>query len=166
MIEHVVGACSRRRFVVVAVAVLIAAVASTYVARHFAIDTDTAKLIAADAPWRQSELAFDAAFPHRGDLIAIVVDGATPELAERATAELTRRIAGTRGLFRAVWRPDGGPFFDRNGLLFQSTGELMRTTQRLIEAQPLLGSLAHDPSLRGLMDAIALVVVGASHDQG
>jgi len=77
--------------------VLIAAVASTYVARHFAIDTDTAKLIAADAPWRQSELAFDAAFPHRGDLIAIVVDGATPELAERATAELTQRIAGTRG---------------------------------------------------------------------
>ena len=39
-----------------------------------------------------------------------------------------------------MWRPDGGAFFDREGLLFESTDEVSQTMQRLIAAQPLLGS--------------------------
>jgi hypothetical protein len=126
----------------------ICAVAGVYAARHVAIDADTAKLISANAPWRQRGLELDRAFPQRDNLIAIVIDGATPELAESAAASLAARLATDTKNFRAVWRPDGGAFFDREGLLFGSTSDVSRTLQQLIAAQPLLGVLAADPTLR------------------
>jgi hopanoid biosynthesis associated RND transporter like protein HpnN len=165
-IARLVAACERRAIAVAVGAGLLAAAALAYTATHFAIDTDTAKLIDEDVPWRAREAAFAASFPHRVDLIAIVVDGATPESAEYAAASLTARLAGERDAFHAVWRPDGGAFFDRAGLLFESTQALAATTERLIAAQPLLGTLAADPTLRGLMDALALVAGGAGEQPG
>ena len=85
-------------------------------------------------------------------------------VAEQATAALSQRLSSQIELFRAVSRPDGGPFFDRAGLLFESIADLSQTTQRLIAAQPLLGSLAADPTVRGLMDALALLVEGVQAD--
>ena len=163
-IRRAVIACAARPLSVVIVAAVIFAVALAYVLTHFAIDTDAAKLISADVPWRKQELAFTKAFPQRSDLIAVVVDAATPEQAEMASAQLTKRLEGEHGVFRTVSRPDGGPFFEREGLLFESTKAIGETTQRLIAAQPLLGTLAADPSLRGLMDALSLMAMGAAQD--
>jgi len=165
-IARLVAACERHAIAVVVAAALLAVAALAYTATHFAIDTDTAKLIDEDVPWRKREAAFAASFPHRVDLIAIVVDGATPEIAEHAAASLTARLARERDAFHAVWRPDGGAFFDRAGLLFEPPQSLAATTERLIAAQPLLATLAADPTLRGLMDALALVAGGAGEQQG
>jgi len=151
---------------VVIAAMLLSAAALAYVIAFFAIDTDSARLIDDNVPWRQREKAFDAAFPHRTDLIAIVVDGATPEIAEQASARLAERLASDKTRFRAAWRPDGGPFFDRVGLLFESTDAVAATMQRLVAAQPLLGTLAADPSVRGLTDALSLMVDGAQQQRG
>lgn len=164
LITQAVLTCARRPWVVILVAAALTAGALIYAASHFAIDTDSTRLIANDVAWRKRELAFDAAFPQRADLIAVVVDGATPELAEQATAALAQRLESQVGLYRAVWRPDGGAFFDRAGLLFESTADLAQTMQQLIAAQPLLGILAADPSLRGLMDALAQMLEGTEHD--
>jgi hopanoid biosynthesis associated RND transporter like protein HpnN len=161
---RVVAACARHPWLVLVLAVVLTAAAFAYTVRHIAIDTDSAHLIAADASWRQREIAFDAAFPQRTGLIAVVVDGATPELAEQATAALAQRLGSQSSFFRAAWRPDGGAFFDRAGLLFQSPTDLAQTMQRLIAAQPLLGSLAADPSVRGLMDAWKLLLDGVRDD--
>lgn len=165
LVVRLVAACTRHAAIVIAVAALLCAGGYAYVASHFAIDTDSARLIAENVPWRQRELAIAAAFPRRVDLIVVVVDGATPELAERATASLAERLTGEHPFFRAVWRPDGGPFFDRTGLLFESADVVGQTMQRLIAAQPLLGTLAADPSLRGLMDALALMLEGMQRDR-
>ena len=45
---------------------------------RFALDTDVVHLFPEDLPWRQAEIAIDRAFPQRIDLIAAVIDGATP----------------------------------------------------------------------------------------
>jgi len=161
---RVASSCARHPWRVLIVAAVLTAGAFLYTAKHIAIDSNGTRLIAADVSWRQRELAFEAAFPQLSNLIAVVVDGATPELAEQATAALAQRLSSQTGLFRSVGRPDGGPFFDRAGLLFESTTELAQTMQRLIAAQPLLGSLAADPSLRGIMDALALLLEGVQHD--
>ena len=164
MTTHIVAVCARRPWLVIVIAGALAASAFTYNAGHIAIDTDSAKLIGEDLAWRKRERVFDAAFPQRADLIAVVVDGATPELAEEATKTLALRLSSQPGKYRAVWRPDGGPFFERAGLLFESTAEVARTTQQLIAAQPLLGTLAADPTLRGLMDSLSLMLDGVEHD--
>jgi hypothetical protein len=164
MTTHIVAACARRPWLVILVAAALGASAFWYNVGHVAIDTDSAKLIGEELSWRKRERVFDAAFPQRADLIAVVVDGATPELAEEATKTLARRLSSQPGMYRAVWRPDGGPFFERAGLLFESTAEVSRTTAQLIAAQPLLGTLAADPTLRGLMDALSLMLEGMEHD--
>ena len=153
-------ACAGSPGSVALLAGVLLALAAFYDVHGFAIDTNSAKLISPQVPWRQRDAAFDAAFPDRTDLIAVVVDGATPELAERASAEIARRIAARTDLFKTVRRPDGGPFFANNGLLFLSVDEVAQTTERLVAAQPLLGSLAADPSVRGLMNALLLALEG------
>src|SRR5258705_1372284 len=140
LITHVVATCARRPWVAIVLASALGASAFAYTATHIAIDTDSAKLIVDDVAWRKRELVFDAAFPHRADLMVVVVDGATAEQAEQTAATLTQRLSNDRRTFRTVWRPDGGAFFDRAGLLFEPTGELVQTLQRLVTAQHLLGT--------------------------
>lgn len=164
LVGDVVGACTRKAWLVILIAAIVCAGTLVYTQRHIAIDTDSAKLISEDVPWRKREAAFTAAFPQRADLIAVVVDGAMPELAEAAAAALSQQLSAQTAMFHAVWRPDGGPFFDRAGLLFESTAEVSQTTRQLIAAQPLLGTLAADPSLRGLMQALSLVLEGVRRD--
>ena len=164
MIARLIDACTSRAWLVVAVAAALTTGAIAYAVTHFAIDTDTAKLISPDLPWRQREAAFDAAFAQRVDLVAIVIDAATPELAEQTAAALAGRLAADTSRFKTVRRPDGGAFFDREGLLFASTDEVRKTTETLIAAQPLLGMLAADPSVRGVANALSTMLAGAQRD--
>ena len=165
LITRVVGACAGRPWPVLIAAAVLGVLASVYAARHIAIDTNTATLISPDLPWRQREIDFAKTFPQRVAVIAVVIDGVTPELAEEATAALAQRLAGNTQAIVALRRPDGGPFFNRAGLLFAPTEEVARTTQQMIAAQPLLGTLAADPTLRGVMDALTLVLEGVRREQ-
>ena len=69
-------------------------------------------------------------------------------------------LAPRTQVLETVRRPDSGPFFDKNGLLFLSVDELTRTTEQLIRQQGFLGPLAADPSLRGVMHALQLGAQG------
>ena len=60
----------------------------------------------------------DRAFPQRVDLIAVVVDGATPDVADRAAAALAGALERPAGAVPRRLRPDADPFFHRSALLF------------------------------------------------
>ena len=89
-----------------------------------------------------------------------VVEAPTPELTSQATTKLMEALSTRADIIRAVRRPGGGSFFERNGLLFQSSQQLGRTTGGLTEAEPILEVLAADPSLRGELDALSFGVMG------
>jgi hopanoid biosynthesis associated RND transporter like protein HpnN len=132
-------------------------VASVGIAAHlFRINTDVERLIDPKEPWRQDEIAFEKAFPQRSNLIVAVIDGQTPEETEEAAAALTRALSERKNLIETVYRPDGGPFFDKNGLLLMPQAELDKTLEELTQQQGLLGPLAADPSLRGVMRVLTL----------
>ena len=63
-------------------ALLLTLAAGGFTSAHFAMNTDSEKLISADVGWRQREIQFDALFPQQSNLILVVIDGKTPELAE------------------------------------------------------------------------------------
>lgn len=153
-------AAARRPLIVIAGAILLVASAATYVASHFEMTTDSSALIASDVDWRVNERRMDSAFPENGDAILIVVDGDTAELAEAAAARLTGRLAVDLRHFRHVSRPDGGPFFAQQGLLFETPHDVRAATARMIEAQPFLGPLAADPSLRGIANVLSTMLRG------
>jgi hopanoid biosynthesis associated RND transporter like protein HpnN len=164
-IAAIARACCRFPWLTLLLAALVTFAAVAYTYQHFAINTDTSALISSRLPWRQQELRLDAAFPQRADTILVVVDGTTPELAEGAARALAAALTEKPEHIEAVYRPDGGAFFAKNGLLFMSIEEVQHATEQLIRVQPFLGTLAADPTLRGLADALALIPRGVQEGQ-
>ena len=162
LITRLVALSCRRPRATALTVLAVTAACLAYAVTHFSMDTDTAKLIAPSVRWRQNEIAVSRAFPQNDDLIVAVVDGRTPELAESGAARLAERLGGESRAFESVRRPDGGPFFAREGLMFSSVGEVRATTAALIRAQPFLGPLAADPSLRGVAATLSTLAQGVS----
>jgi uncharacterized protein len=157
-ITAVVDFCVRRAWWVIVVALALVVGAGDYAAQHFAIHTDVNDLISPDLPWAQRALRYAREFPERD--ILVVVDAPTPENAEQAATKLAAALRARPDLFRAVSQPGSGDFFEHNGLLFLPIGELKRVTEGMRRADPLLDTLASDPSLRGALDALSLAVMG------
>jgi uncharacterized protein len=163
-LARVVEFARRRAAFVLVVSLLLSVASGLYAATHLKIDTDIKHMLPSELAWRQDELELDAAFPQNVDLLVVVIDGQTGDLADRAARDLAARMSARPNLFTYVRRPDGGEFFDRNGPLFLSVGALQEISDKIIEAQPLIGTLARDPSLRGLFDTLKLFVTGAETD--
>jgi len=159
-IARVVSVSIVRPWLTLALALIVAALSLVYTAGHFAMTTDTAELISPEVDWRRNETAIETAFPQLRDLMLVVIDGKTPEAAEDAAAGLAAAMTADTAHFRVVRRPDGGDFFAREGLLFQSPQEVRQATGALVEAQPLLGPLAADPSLVGVANAFSTALDG------
>jgi uncharacterized protein len=166
MVARLVDLARRRAAAVVLGCLVLSLAAGLFAATHLTIDTDLEHMLPNDTGWRRDELALDRAFPQNNNLLVLVIDGRTGALADRAASALAERMHAEPQFFRYVRQPDGGPFFDRNGLLFLSEDELQTMSNKLIEAQPLIGSLARDPSLRGLFDTLTLFVKGAGKESG
>ncbi len=164
-LARLVACSSRRPRAVLAAALLLVALALGFVATRFAMTTDTSALIAPGVGWRIDERRLNAAFPQNGDAILAVIDGATPELAEDAAARLAARLGRDPARFPRVTRPDGGGFLAREGLLFGATEEVGAATDRMIAAQPFLGPLAADPSLRGIAGTLATMLGGIARGE-
>jgi hypothetical protein len=160
-----VYACTRHAWVVIALSALVTALAGAYAARHFTIDTDINKLISADLPWRQQEIAFSRAFPQRYGTIFAVVDAPTAEEASQASAALTKKLTADKAMFTSVNEPGASPLFTRNGLLFLPTETVEKVTGGVAQAQPLVRVLATDPSLRGLTQVLGLGLMGVQADR-
>jgi hopanoid biosynthesis associated RND transporter like protein HpnN len=160
IIARIVDFSTRRRWPVIAVTLVVALAASIYSVRHFAIDTNIDHLISPELAWRKQEAEFERAFPQRAELILVVVQAPTPEDVKQATMALAARLAERRDVLKSVRMPGGGEFFEKNGLLYLGKEEIARTTSQLTRAQPLLGTLASDPSLRGVLDALQFGAMG------
>ncbi len=164
LVERIVAVCARVPAVVVLLGLALGIAGGFYTAANFKMDTDSSKLISPQVDWRQREMHFDALFPQQVNLTLIVVDGKTPELAEAGTAGADRQAGRNRTkLFSVVRRPDGGDFFNRNGLLFLPLADVKANTEQMIAAAPFLGPMAADPSLRGIMSSLQTALLGVAH---
>src|SRR5581483_8801666 len=97
------------------------------------------------------------------DVILAVIDGDTPDDAEDAAQALAEALKKMPDRFTYVERPDHSPFCQKNGLVFLSEDEPSNILEELVQAQPHLGSLAADPSLRGLFGMLNLELQGFEH---
>jgi hopanoid biosynthesis associated RND transporter like protein HpnN len=164
LIVRVVKTCCRHPVLVIAFAALATFAAVLFTYENFAINTDTSQYISAKLPWRQREIQLDAAFPQEVDTILAVVDGKTPEFAADAADRLATALQG-RDHVQAIYGAETNRFFDKNGLLYLPANEVETTTEQLIRAQPFVGTLAADPTLHGLAQALAFITVGVKEGQ-
>ena len=155
--EMLVSGSVRRPWLVIGLAALLTLVGLYVTATRFAITTETDQLIESYSAWANDKIAYQEAFPQLSRPVVAVVDASTPELAESAAARLAARLADEpKTLLGKVWRPDGGPFFDRNGLMILPVADVKATVDGLGKQAPVLLALSGDPSLRGLLRLIAL----------
>ncbi len=163
-VQRIVQVCCYHARLVLALAILITAGSATYSYSHFAINTDSSKLISLDLPWRKRETALNNAFPQNNNLIVVVIDGVTSELASQAATSLVAKLQGHEGHFEFADLPPEAKFYGRNGLLFLPTEQVQATADQLIKAQPFISTLANDPTLRGVANALSLI--GSGVEQG
>ena len=156
----IVDLCMRHAWLVLVIAAAMTIASGYYAAAHFAINTNTNQFLSAKLPWRQRLAAMDKAFPQQVQQIVVVINGKTPELAESAAAELAKKLATRPDLFHSIQRPDGGEYFNRNAFLFLPVAQVAQTAAGLLRAQPFLGTLTADPTLRGVMEAFSFVTRG------
>ena len=164
IVTSVVGICTRFPWPIIVLALVAAASAAVYSARHFAINTDVNKLISRELDWRQREAEFEKAFPGHFGSTLVVIDAPTAEYASRAAAELGTKLKAQPQLFRSVNDIGGSEFFARNGLLYRPTEDVASFAKGLGQAAPLVGTLVGDPSLRGLTRTLSLGLIGVQNN--
>jgi len=162
-IVWIVGLSARLPWLIIALVLALAVGSALYAKRHFAIKTDVNELISHDVPWAKNATDYMKNFPQWG--IIAVVDAPTPEATEQATNKLASALKARPEQFRAVTQPGGGEFFARNGLLFLPRDDVAKATEGITRADPLIGTLASDPSLRGVLDALWLALTGVQRGE-
>ena len=162
-VTSIVRFCIRFPWPIIALGIIGSAISGVYTVRHFAITTDINKLISPDLDWRKREAEIEKAFPGHFGSTLVVVNAPTAEFAARASADLVTRLRTEPRLFRSVDDIEGSEFFARNGLLFRPTEDVASFAKGLGQAAPLIGTLASDPSLRGLTRALSLGLIGVQN---
>lgn len=152
------GAAARRARTVVVLALLATLATGAYFIANVKINTDTGDMLSDDLPFRKLSGDLSRAFPQFSDNILVVIDGQTADLAADAARTLAAELRRHPKVFGRVVDWADSPFFRKNGLLFLSVEELSDLADRLAAAQPFLGRLWRDPSLRGVFAMVGLAV--------
>jgi len=135
-------------------AALLTVASALYAAFALGINSDTNAMLSEDLPFRQMTKQLVDTFPGLGEPLIVVVDADSPERAREATAALADELVKYPDLFRTVFAPGVGTFFDAHGLLYVDTATLERFSDRVISALPLVSSLARNPTLDGFVGII------------
>jgi len=120
-----------------------------YTAANLSINTDTAELVAPEAPFQQNRRKFEKAFSQDMHTLLLVVESDTPELTKAATKRLARLLQADKDNFESVYLPNDNTFFHQNGLLYLDLDNLQDLSGTLSEAQPFIGRIAQQPNLAG-----------------
>ncbi|MGZ4989947.1 MAG: MMPL family transporter [Methylobacter sp.] len=138
-----------RPFMVLFIVVLLSILGLQYTADNLSINTDTAELVAPDAPFQKNRRSFEKAFSQDLHTLLLVVESDTPELTQSATKRLLRLITADKEHFNSAYIPNDNEFFRQNGLLYLDTDELQTLSNNLSLAQPFIGRIAQEPNLTG-----------------
>jgi hopanoid biosynthesis associated RND transporter like protein HpnN len=129
--------------------------ALVYAFLNLGINSDNLSLISEDLPSRKNQAAFAEIFPSLEEAILIVIDGETPALARDTTNRLAERLETMDDVFKDVYVPGGGSFFEDHALLYLTADELDDLADDLAALQPVIASLEADPSLVKLAELVS-----------
>jgi len=152
-----VGLVERRHLLVILSFALGTLGILAYSVANFKINDDLTNMISEKLPFRHLEKQLFREFPQLTDVIVVVVDADSVGEAIDARRSLAERLRKDGKLFKSVYEPGGGEFFEKKGLLFLDTHELDELSDNLAQAEPLLGLLMREFSLRGFFSVMETV---------
>ena len=162
ILPRLVTTCACHRFLIIALGLVLAGLSLWAASQRLGVTTDTSLLFSDALRWKQTSQSFTRAFPQNDHLLVAVIDASIPEEAEATATALAERLRAKPDLFHNVTQPDSLPYLQHNAFLLIGTKQLQDLLDRTVDAQPFLGQLIADPSMRGLFSALSLVAEGAS----
>ena len=166
LIARLNAACTRRAPLVAAIFVLLCAGCVALSATRLSVTTDTGKMFAANLPWKKRNAEIARLFPQDDNQLVAIIDAKIPEQGRATARELTDILSKDHEHFRSVKDPEDNAFYHSNGFLFLDREDLNSLLDSTVSAQPFLGTLAADPSARGLFGALGLIGEGIKVGQG
>ncbi len=157
---------SRRPWRVLLAGLVLSAGSLFYTVTHFAISTNTSKMLSQDLPFERSQQEFNRAFPGLNRTLLIVVHSRSQTLAREDASRLGHWLAHHGRDITAVNQPGGGRFFAREGLLYLSQKDLWRLSDRLSRAQPFMATLAAHPTLPRFIGLLQAALARAHGSNG
>jgi uncharacterized protein len=136
-----------------------------FAALHLGINSDNVTLIAEHLEARQNYLEFARSFPNIENVLLVVIDGETAEIAREATQELQKRLSTRPELFNDVYIPGAGEFFERNGLLYRDLDDLDEFSLQIARVQPILTALEREPTVANLASLIQTGLESSDEDE-
>ncbi len=149
---------ARKAIWLIIAAVLTSGILLDYTARHFSVNTNTLEMLDKRLPFRQAQEEFEQAFPLLARNIVAVVEAGSMVRATDIAHQLAEQLRLDARHFESVYEPAGGSFFIRNGLLYLDIPALENLADTLAKAQPMLGTLSADRSIRGLFAVLNLAL--------
>jgi len=125
-----------------------------YTINNLGVNTNTAEMLSPDLPFQKNRQRIEAEFPQDAGVIILVVDAQTPEETSQAAILLEQSLKALSESFSSVYTPTENDFFSQQALLFLEQNELEELSEKLIDAQPFIGYLAHHYHLEGLFEII------------
>jgi uncharacterized protein len=161
LITQISGWCARHAWTTLAFTAVLTIAALWLTVSRLSMNTNTNALFNQSLPFLAADNEFSKQFPLENDVLLAVIDAPSAGQAADAASKLAAKLRNEPDVFLHVAEPGGGRFFVKNGLLYLSTAELAEVSTSMAKAQPLLGALVADPSLRGLFRMTDLVLDGA-----
>ncbi len=153
--------CARHAKTTIAITLLLCAVALWLTMTRMSMNTNTNALFDQSLPFLKADSEFNKQFPQETDTLLAVIDAPSAGQAADAASKLAAKLRRQPDVFLHVSEPGGGRFFVKNGLLYLNADELAEVSTSMAKAQPLLGAMVADSSLRGLFRMTDLVLDGA-----
>lgn len=144
---------------------LLAGLAIQYTSENLSINTDTAELIAPDAPFQQNRRKFEKAFSKDMHTLILVVESEAPELTRSATKRLGRLLGADKDNFETIYIPNENQFFHQNGLLYLESDDLQTLSINLSQAQPFIGRISQEPNLTGFFSILQDALDSSNKEQ-
>lgn len=146
------------------ISLIITGLVGKYTYDNLTINTNTADMLSIQLPFQRDRIRLETAFPQDVSTVLLLVEGNTPEQTSEAVKHIGAGLRRQKDDLTSVYIPDEGEFFTRNGLLYLSLQELEDLSTQLANAQPFIGRLSEDNSLRGLLGILGQALEGKEDD--
>ena len=121
-----------------------------YAINNFKINSDTSQLIVQDTEWRKTHDEFINEFPQYDNTTFIVVSGPAPNKVKLVAKDLAENLK-IENNFESVFSPASDEYYEKNIFLYMEPKDLEKMIQKLANAQPFLGAIATDSSIRSVL---------------
>ena len=152
----------RHPLIVIAVWIALAIPAFVFAATAMKVQLQDAYLVTTNPLLADEQDRLNAEFSEPSESIVAVIDSKDPQLARSGAERMAARMSEQVNVFRNVFAPGTGRFFDDNGVLYLDEQEVADMVGRIERSAPLFQALSVSPSLTGLAvlaDQVAKVAV-------